>query len=54
MTMSAAATSSANPIPIWMLRRGHEATTPAPSQEPIAAAAISRTRVVKSTSTIVM
>ena len=33
--MSAAAASSASPIPIWILRLGQCTTTPAPSQEPV-------------------
>ncbi len=49
-----AASSSATPMPIWMLRRGQLATTPAPSQAPATAAAIISTRVRMSTLTIEM
>ena len=46
---SAAATSSALPIPICTLRFGQLATTPAPSHAPATAAAIIRISVVGST-----
>ena len=49
-----AATSSAQPMPIWMFRRGQPETTPAPTQEPVTAAAIISTRVVTSMATAVM
>ena len=40
MNMKTAAASSATPMPIWTLRFGHLATTPAPSHAPSTAAAI--------------
>jgi hypothetical protein len=51
-TSSAAAASSAIPIPSWIFCRGQRATTPAPSHAPATAAPIMSTSVVKLTSMI--
>ena len=50
--MMVAARSNAEPMPSCTALRGRPATMPAPSHAPAQAAAISKARVVKSTSTI--
>ena len=54
MNISTAAPSSAAPIPTCTFCRDHDATTPAPSQAPSTAAAISANSVSTSTFTIVV
>ena len=53
-TRTIAAASSADPIPIWILRRGQWQTTPAPNHDPTTDAPIIATSVITSTSTKVM